>query len=248
MTLGIILGRVGSSRFKEKLIRKIDGKTIFELFLDNLIKCKNINKLVFATTSDPKNKILIDIAKKNIDHVIGSEKNVLNRIIKSINLYGENSEFIVRANSDNPLINPILIDKEINFLKNKTKEMFTPFDHNHNLFGSSLTIFRKKSLYNLYKICKNPRYLEHIDNYFLEKKRNKVLFSQEKKINNFDKSLTLDYENDYKKIALIYPLSKKNIDINNFFNSLKINLIGFNQNHNLDILNILNSFKIFFQK
>ena len=118
MTLGIILGRVGSSRFKEKLIRKIDGKTIFELFLDNLIKCKNINKLVFATTSDPKNKILIDIAKKkNIDHVIGSEKNVLNRIIKSINLYGENSEFIVRANSDNPLINPILIDKEINFFK-----------------------------------------------------------------------------------------------------------------------------------
>ena len=66
MTLGIILGRVGSSRFKEKLIRKIDGKTIFELFLDNLIKCKNINKLVFATTSDPKNKILIDIAKKKI--------------------------------------------------------------------------------------------------------------------------------------------------------------------------------------
>ena len=60
--------------------------------------------------------------------------------------------------------------------------MFTPFDHNHNLFGSSLTIFRKKSLYNLYKICKNPRYLEHIDNYFLEKKEIKFYLVKKRKL------------------------------------------------------------------
>ena len=49
-----------------------------------------------------------------------------------------------------------------------------------------------------------------------------------------------------KKLLLFIHLVKK-YRYKQFFNSLKINLIGFNQNHNLDILNILNSFKIFFK-
>ena len=71
-TIAIILARVESKRLKKKLLKKINSKTLFEIFLERLKKSKNINKILLSTSKKKENKILIKIAKNfGINTILG---------------------------------------------------------------------------------------------------------------------------------------------------------------------------------
>ena len=56
MIVGILQARTDSSRFPKKILKKIYGKSILELQIQRLLQCKNIDKLVLATTK--KNQMI----------------------------------------------------------------------------------------------------------------------------------------------------------------------------------------------
>ena len=65
MLFGIVIqARTGSSRFPEKILKKIDKRTVIEFLIDNLLtKFKNKN-LVIATTNLKRDSIILKILKK----------------------------------------------------------------------------------------------------------------------------------------------------------------------------------------
>ena len=67
MLFGIVIqARTGSSRFPEKILKKIDKRTVIEFLIDNLLtKFKNKN-LVIATTNLKRDSIILKILKKKI--------------------------------------------------------------------------------------------------------------------------------------------------------------------------------------
>ena len=116
----IIQARLGSKRFPQKILKKVEGKSIIELIISRLKLSKKINQIVVAI---PKTKIddkLNDFLKKRkITIFRGSEKNVLKRYYDAANYFKSNT--IVRITSDCPLVDYKIIDKMIDILNKKKK-------------------------------------------------------------------------------------------------------------------------------
>ena len=62
--LAITQARTGSSRFPNKVLKTIKGKSLLEIHLKRILKSKKISKLVVATTIKEKDKTISQIASK----------------------------------------------------------------------------------------------------------------------------------------------------------------------------------------
>ena len=61
----IVLARLLSTRLKKKMLRKIDGQRVIDLFINRLKKCKKVNEIILATSSAYHDKIFKKIAKNH---------------------------------------------------------------------------------------------------------------------------------------------------------------------------------------
>ena len=76
----IIQARFNSSRFKGKVLKKINGKSILEILVIRLKKSKQIDDIIIATSNNFNDKKIIKECKKlKVKFFQGSEENVLKR-------------------------------------------------------------------------------------------------------------------------------------------------------------------------
>ena len=61
--VAIIQARFNSTRFPGKILNKIK-KTILEIQIDRLKKSRNINDIIIACSTNPKDKDIIKLCKK----------------------------------------------------------------------------------------------------------------------------------------------------------------------------------------
>ena len=74
----VIQARRNSSRYKNKILKKIKNKSLLEILIFRLKKVKKVTKIILCTTKLSEDDQLINIAKKNkIDFYRGRENNVL---------------------------------------------------------------------------------------------------------------------------------------------------------------------------
>ena len=223
--LAIILCRIGSKRLKNKLFLRINDQFILKIFLERLKKSKQIDKIVFATSTKFKDnrieKFAIDNGYKCFR---GSETNVLQRFHGAINKFGKKCDIVVRANADCPLFMPTILDRDIKkFIKSKN-DIYSPFYKNIMPFGFSFVIFKKNIVNKIYKRAKLLRHKEHIENYCFENNDQfKILLSNKNEHYKLKKlAVTLDTKKDFLRIKNIYNIIK-DIKINKQ-PSLTINL------------------------
>ena len=108
----IVQARANSSRFPNKVLKKITNKTIIEIIFKRLKKVKNANEIIFAIPKTKKEKVLIKVLKKNNAKIfLGKEIDVLDRYYKTAKIH--KASIIVRITADCPLIDPQLIDEMI---------------------------------------------------------------------------------------------------------------------------------------
>ena len=206
--IAVILARIGSSRLKNKMIKKIGGKRVIDLFISRLKKCKKIDEVILATSEKKVDRFFGKISKfHKIEFVTGPEKNVLGRIIKSIKNYN-NNDIIVRANADCPLFMPHILDEQIDRFKSENYDLYSPFYKNQIPFGFSFVLFKKKTLLKINRLTKKKIYQEHVENFCFE---NKNLFkimppyiTNKSYIFCPTLSVTLDNYSDLKKIRKYY--------------------------------------------
>ena len=81
MSIGVIVqARINSTRFPEKIMQIINGKSIIELLLKRLSFSKTVKKIIVAIPDNKKNKKLENFLKqKKINVFSGDEDNVLKR-------------------------------------------------------------------------------------------------------------------------------------------------------------------------
>ena len=127
--------------------------------------CKMIDEIILATSKKADDRIVNFASRNGLKYFRGSEKNVLSRLVNSTKKAKINPDIIVRANADNTLIMPNIIDKEIHLFLKSRGDVSTPFDRNTSPFGMSLVIFKIKTLYKILNKTKQKKYLEHIENY-----------------------------------------------------------------------------------
>ena len=112
ITIAIVQARMGSTRFPNKVMRLIKGVPMIELLLNRLSKARRINKVVLATSTDPRNRPLVDhVRKLGYEVFQGSETDVLDRYYQAAKPHQPDT--VVRITGDCPLIDPGLVDEVI---------------------------------------------------------------------------------------------------------------------------------------
>ena len=208
----VVLARLLSNRLKKKMLRKIDGQRSIDLFINRLKKCKKVDEIILATSSAYHDRVFRKIAKNHkIKFFSGSENDVLDRLNQATS-HLDPADIIVRANADNPIFMPTIVDTDIKKFKKLNFEVFSPFFKNKLPFGYSFTIFKKSCISKINILAKKKLYREHVENYcFDNRKKIRVLLSNISINSKFYcplLSVTMDTEEDLKKIRKYYSIIK----------------------------------------
>ena len=235
-----IQARTSSTRFRQKVLKKIDN-TPSIIFMVNRLKKKFNKKHIFILTSKNKtdNKLSNICKKKKINVFRGNLKNVLNRYFNANKLL--NYQNIVRLTGDCPLIDTdIIIDVLKKHFKNKN-------DYTSNVLktsfpqGLDVEVFTKETLNKIFSYAKKNYEKEHVTLYL---RNNQKKFKCQNIMNNLDLSrirLCIDYREDYNFIKNIIKISKEKRLKLNFKNITSI-IKGLDTIH-FDKLNKKNKFK-----
>ena len=160
----ITQARTGSTRFPRKILKKIDGKSLLEIHLKRLKKCKNISEIIVATTTKEEDKIIYDKALSwGFSSFRGSEKDVLDRFYQSVKY--KNCDWIVRVTSDCPLIDPELVDTLVDLaIKNDTDYCTNTLIENFP-DGQDVEVFKRSALDFSWKNATLNSEREHVTPY-----------------------------------------------------------------------------------
>ena len=206
----IIQARCGSSRLPDKILKKLNDKTVIEHVTERLNRCKNISNIIIATTTNGEDDEIADFCSKNNILVYrGSENNVLERYYQTA--YISKTDIIVRITCDCPLVDPIIVDDMIsNFLKLKIDHYQMDYYNGNQAFpdGFDCEIFTFNALNNAFTNATLPEEKEHVAPYIRKNytsHRHKLKL--EKEYTNLDLNkmhLSLDTENDYEILQNIF--------------------------------------------
>ncbi|MEI7541724.1 MAG: 3-deoxy-manno-octulosonate cytidylyltransferase [bacterium] len=114
--IGIIPARLKSTRFPEKMLAKIKGKSLIEMVYANAKKANSIKQL-FVATDSVKIKNVIEAAGGKVIMTPASCKSGTERIREALKSIRANmNDIVVNIQGDEPLLEPVFIDKAIKAL------------------------------------------------------------------------------------------------------------------------------------
>jgi len=208
----IIEARMNSSRLYGKVLMKVKNKPLLLHLVNRIRKVKKIDKIIVATTTNPKDEDIVKFCKKNnLLFYRGSENNVMERVMHSAKNFKVG--VIVGITGDCPIIDYKLISLCLNIYLNNQADYVSNANLRSYPDGMDVQVYSSKVLKKSYKMTNSKEDREHVT---LHIRRNPKIF----KIINvlspedlfFPKlSLTLDYYKDYiliKKIIEYFDRKK----------------------------------------
>lgn len=223
MNTGILLqARCNSKRFPEKVLKKINKKTMLETILLRLSNLKKI-KLIVVTTKHKSDNKIVDILKKNkVSFYRGKTKDVLSRFYNASIKY--KIKTIIRCNADCPFIDFRLINKMLRKFKKKRYDYLSNILEPSYPSGMHIEIFNFETLKKINKLAKDISDREHVTPYIYKNPKKFNIYSYKQKIDMSKHRWTVDYPEDLLFTRKVY------------------NKLNYNNNFNMsDVLKILNN-------
>lgn len=209
-TILITQARLGSTRLPGKVLKEINGKSLLQIHLERLNKCKNVSKILVATTTNLEDKIIYDSSIKwGFSSSKGSESDVLDRFYNAVK--DDNPEWIVRVTSDCPLIDPELVDSVISFVQKNN------VDYGSNILvedypdGQDVEVFKFSALKKAWHESKLLSDREHVTPYI----RNNSNFNGGNLFTSINYPCKTDYSNIRMTVDEIYDFQLIEILIKN---------------------------------
>lgn len=233
MVGAIIQARMGSTRFPEKILKKLNDKTILE-HIYNRVNCSKVEKVVIATTINSIDDCVEEFCNQHqFECYRGSENDVLDRFYNAAKKYG--FDVIVRITADDPLKDTDVINKAIDVLDDGE------FDYVSNTIkptypeGIDVEVFTFNALERAYKEAKLPSEHEHVTPYIWKNRDIFKCYNFENEIDLSKMRWTMDTEDDYNFMCEIYSyfVGKDNFSMSDVLEILKKNpkIMEINQGH-----------------
>ena len=163
-TILVTQARLGSTRLTGKVLKEVDGKTLLQIHLERLKKCKNISEIIVATTVNLEDEIIYNKALEwGFTAFRGSELNVLDRFYQS--LKDKNPDWVVRVTSDCPLLDSKLVDAIIDFAQNNSYDYVSNGIIEHYPDGQDVEVFKFSTLKKAWENATLSSELEHVTPY-----------------------------------------------------------------------------------
>jgi spore coat polysaccharide biosynthesis protein SpsF len=115
MRVGILItARLKSTRLKEKVIKPIMGRPMLSHMLDRLRLVDKSSNIIICTSTIEQDDRLYDLAmEEGVECYRGHPDDVLHRMNSAAKLYG--IDIIISCTADNPFVDPVYINKLIDF-------------------------------------------------------------------------------------------------------------------------------------
>jgi spore coat polysaccharide biosynthesis protein SpsF len=164
MVTCIVQARMGSSRLKGKVLRKILGQPLILVNLKRLKKAVKIDKLILATSVRQEDDPLYETVKaEGYDVFRGDEDNVLKRYRDCVLEHG--GDIIVRVTGDCPLIDPDIVDNVIAYFKMYDYDYVRLDVPDTFVRGFDVEVFSREALMKTCELAVEERYKEHVTAY-----------------------------------------------------------------------------------
>tara|TARA_A100001015_G_scaffold227375_1_gene256849 strand:+ start:957 stop:1679 length:723 start_codon:yes stop_codon:yes gene_type:complete len=218
----ILQAREHSKRFKGKIFKKINNKTILEIILNELVKIKTKPKIFVATSNKTNKEKILKIAKKyNSIPFFGSESNVFSRFYKLCEK--NNIKYFIRLTADNPLIHHKEIERFIKFFQKKKYDYISNLIRTSYPEGYSIEVVDFKLLKKINKKKLNKLDKEHVTYSIVKNKINSKNYNMRFNSDLSKYRITCDYKSDFDVIKKIFndfnyriPTLQKLINNKNF--------------------------------
>ena len=195
---------------------KLDKKhTVLDYLINQLKHSKLLGKIIIATTNLEEDNAIVNFAKKNeIEYFRGESDDVLDRYYQCAKNFS--SDNILRITSDNPLIDPTIVDDLIiNYQKISCDYASNNLIRTYP-FGIDAEIFSFNTLEKTWKNAILPSEREHVSPYM---KKNSSIFKQFNMRNKIKVPLirlTIDREEDLELFrTIISRISERPILMDN---------------------------------
>ena len=228
--VAIIQARMTSNRLPGKVLLKLGDRRVIEHVVDRISRSKYINKVVVAITKDLQDNPIVEWAKLyGIDSFRGDREDVLSRFYECA--IKHDADVIVRVTSDNPLVDPDIVDQTISaylksnadFASNNLKKTFP--------WGLDVEVISFDALSMAWREAKTKAEREHITQFVRHHPERFHIVNVQAPENHHDIRITLDEMSDYELIAKVFlalgdnPKYNSIIDLfNNHPELFKINL------------------------
>jgi spore coat polysaccharide biosynthesis protein SpsF len=206
-TILITQARTGSTRLPKKILKEIGGKSLLQIHLERLKKCKTVSEIVVATTINEEDQAIYEKAIEwGFSASRGSESDVLDRFYKAVK--DKKAEWIVRVTSDCPLIDPELVDQVIDFVRKNNKDYGANILIENFPDGQDVEVFKFSALEAAWKNANLLSEREHVTPYIRNNSDFKggSLFEAVNYPCNFDYSnirMTVDESRDFELISVL---------------------------------------------
>jgi spore coat polysaccharide biosynthesis protein SpsF len=162
---------MGSSRLPGKVLKELTaGRTVLGYLLERLSNCRQADKILVATTTNPGDDILVEwLEERKYPYYRGSENDCLDRFYRAGKQF--DIDATVRITSDCPLVIPAVVDEMITYYVNNRTQIDYLSNRQYTNFpeGLDVEIFSQE----LVKEAADNAFLqeerEHINYYFLKR-------------------------------------------------------------------------------
>lgn len=160
-TVLITQARSGSTRLPRKVLREINGKSLLQIHLERLKKCKLVSEIIVATTINEEDQIIFDkVIEWGFTVSRGSESDVLDRFYQAAK--NKKANWVVRVTADCPLIDPLLVDKVIDFVQASNRDYGANILIENYPDGQDVEVFKFSALEKAWKYAKLKSEREHV--------------------------------------------------------------------------------------
>ncbi len=201
--VAIIQARMSSSRLPGKVLLPLGEHCVLGHVIERLSCANHITKVVVATTQDSGDDAIIQwCTAHDISVFRGDRENVLSRFYECALLY--KADVVVRVTSDNPLVDPELVDEAISqFLEAKVdyaaNNLIKTYPH-----GLDVEVIDFNTLAIAWKEATLPADLEHVTQFIRHHPERFNLLNVPAPEDNHKIRLTLDEGSDYELLKEIF--------------------------------------------
>lgn len=211
----IIQARISSTRLPFKVLKKLpynSNLTVLDQMIRRVKKTKLVESIIIATTTEPEDEQIIEIAKRNkVDFIKESKEDVLSRYYYAAKKF--NLDIIVRLTGDCPCIDWNIIDNVVQVYKDGNFDFVSNVLERTFPYGLDVEVFSLKVLQEAFLNAKEYKHREHVTPYiFLSGKFKIKNVCAPKEFHKPEIRITLDTEEDYALLCVVYDfLYPKNI-------------------------------------
>lgn len=160
MSVGaFLISRLSSTRLPRKALLEILGKPMIEHLIDRVRRASCIDQLVLATSNDPSDDALEELARRcNIGCHRGPLDDIMRRVADAARSF--RCDTIVEILADNPFVHSDLIEDVVRLQRNGGYDYAANVTREHFVTGKGLRWFPVGSLVQVYSLRAAERHVE----------------------------------------------------------------------------------------